>query len=242
MSISPTTFKKKKYNYMKEGRDFSIVNRINCHFNDMNEDLMEINSFDDFVNNKEKRRAILFDFLQIGELTNQLSKNFLNAFDNKDALRLIAIRNRIVHGYSTIRDDIIYTTLKNHLPQFINELNVFARKHYLNTLKGFLGKHIKVMIDRPLGYKRNEIIYTLNYGYTEEITALDGEFQDVYILDEDKPIKEISGTVIAIIHRENDIEDKLVVMNKIADISEKEIENAIEFQEQYFKHTIIKKA
>ena len=98
---------------MKEGRDFAIVNKINNHFNDLNEDLKVINSFEDFVNNKERRRAILFDFLQIGELTNQLSKKFKTEFNNKNAFRLIAIRNRIVHGYSTIRDDIIYNTLNS---------------------------------------------------------------------------------------------------------------------------------
>lgn len=68
---------------MKEGRDFSIVKKINTHFNDLSEDLKVINSFEDFINSKERRRAILFDFLQIGELTNQLSKKFKTDFNNK---------------------------------------------------------------------------------------------------------------------------------------------------------------
>ena len=59
MSISSITFKKKRSSYMKEGRDFAIINRIDSHFNDLNDDLKEIDSFEAFKNKKEKRRAIL---------------------------------------------------------------------------------------------------------------------------------------------------------------------------------------
>ena len=223
---------------MKEGRDFAIVNKINNHFNDLNEDLKVINSFEDFVNNKERRRAILFDFLQIGELTNQLSKKFKTEFNNKNAFRLIAIRNRMVHGYSTIRDDIIYNTLKNQLSDFINELNCFARLYYSEQLKKLVGKKVKVIVDRPIGYIHEGIKYQLNYGYIESITALDGEFQDAYIIDTDEQLNEYTGIAIGIIRREEDIEDKLIVAKSKIDISNEEIERKVFFIEQYFKHHI----
>ena len=226
---------------MKEGRDFVIVNRINNHFDDLKDDLLSIDSFDDFVTNKERRRAILFDFLQIGELTNQLSKTFRESFNNKDADRLIAIRNRIVHGYSTIRDDIIFNTLKNQLSTFVDELNSFSRNYYQEQLKKLIGKRVKVFIDRPIGYVHENIIYPINYGYIEELTALDGEFQDVYVVDESKAIKEpVVGYAAAIIHRTDDIEDKLVVLIHDATISDKEIEEKVVFQEKYFEHKIIR--
>nr|WP_243116485.1 hypothetical protein [Fonticella tunisiensis] len=41
----------------------------------------------------------------------------------------------------------------------------------------------------------------------------DGEEVDAYIIGEFQPLKEFEGVVIAIIHRKNDIEDKLVVSN-----------------------------
>ena len=93
---------------MKEDRDFVIVSHINEHYSDLKNDLDTLDSHVMFSNSKDKRRAILFDFLQMGELTNQLSKSFFNNFNNNGAIRLIAIRNRIVHGYSTIRDDLIF--------------------------------------------------------------------------------------------------------------------------------------
>lgn len=223
---------------MKEGRDFSIVNKINNHFNDLSEDLEVINSFEDFINNKERRRAILFDFLQIGELTNQLSKKFKTEFNNKNAFRLIAIRNRIVHGYSTIRDDIIYNTLKKELSIFIDEMNSFSRTYYSEQLKKLVGKKVKVFIDRPIGYKHGHITYALNYGYIENITALDGEFQDAYIIDVKEPLNEYVGIVLGIIKREEDIEDKLIVAKNDIGITDEEIERKVLFVEQYFKHHI----
>ena len=224
---------------MKEGRDFSIINKINGHFDDLINDLSSINTFDCFVESKEKRRAILFDFLQIGELTNQLSKKFLKNFNNINTNRLISIRNRIVHGYSTVRDDVIYDTLKNDFPLFIKELNEFARIYYSKIVHGFIGKEVKVIIDRPIGYHHKGLVYPINYGYIEELTALDGEFQDAYLLDENESVTKSHGTVIAIVHRYDDVEDKLVVSMNQTKRRIEDIEKIVSFQEQFYKHDII---
>ena len=53
---------------MKEGRDFVLVYHINQHYSDLKEDIDGIISPKEFSESKERRRAILFDFLQIGEL------------------------------------------------------------------------------------------------------------------------------------------------------------------------------
>ena len=77
-----------------------------------------------------------------------------------------------------------------------------------------LGKIVKVTVDRPLGSRHpsyDDIIYPINYGYVKGIIAPDGEEQDAYILGVDKPIKEYTGKIIAIVHRLNDVEDKWVV-------------------------------
>ena len=77
-----------------------------------------------------------------------------------------------------------------------------------------IGKKVKVIIDRPLGSyhpKHKDIFYTVNYGYIEGIIAPDGEEQDAYVLGLNEPIKEFTGSVIAIIHRNNDVEEKWVV-------------------------------
>ncbi|MEZ0536623.1 inorganic diphosphatase [Caldicellulosiruptoraceae bacterium PP1] len=77
----------------------------------------------------------------------------------------------------------------------------------------YLNKKVKVIVDRPLCSKQpeHEIYYLLNYGYIPNTISNDGEEIDAYIIGEFKPLKEFEGFVIAIIHRKNDIEDKLVV-------------------------------
>ena len=101
-------------------------------------------------------------------------------------------------------------------------------------------KRVKVFVDRPVGFVRENIVYSMNYGYIEELTALDGEFQDAYIIDESKAINEpVFGYVIAIIQRNNDLEDKLVISLSRHEISEKEIEERVCFQEKHFAHVIV---
>ena len=101
-----------------------------------------------------------------------------------------------------------------------------------------LGRVVKVIVDRPLETyhpKHKEIYYSVNYGYVEGIIVADGEEQDAYILGVNEPIKEFSGKVIAIIHRFDDIEEKLVVAPEGISFTKDEIMQQVNFQEQFFK-------
>jgi len=113
----------------------------------------------------------------------------------------------------------------------------------INSLS-FLGQRVSVVIDRPIGSKhpKHGFIYEVNYGYVPNTKSADGEEQDVYVLGIDKPIDKIMGVCIAIIHRTNDNDDKLVVTPNSEDFSDKEIEKLVEFQEKYFKHLILRKS
>lgn len=104
-----------------------------------------------------------------------------------------------------------------------------------------IGQKVKVTIDRPLGsYHPNhkDIYYSVNYGYIEGIMAKDNEYQDAYVLGVNKPLKEFEGIVIAVIHRLNDIEDKLVVCPIGVNFTKEEIMKQVEFQEKYFESKI----
>ncbi len=108
--------------------------------------------------------------------------------------------------------------------------------------KKFLNKEVNVVIDRPLGTKhpKHGFIYKANYGFIEGIIAPDGEELDAYYLGVNKPLDKSSGKCIAIIHRTNDDDDKLVVVPNGTEIGDEEIEKQIEFQEQWFKHIIVR--
>lgn len=108
--------------------------------------------------------------------------------------------------------------------------------------KNFLGKIISVVIDRPLGSKHPKwgFEYPVNYGFIEGVTAPDGEELDAYVLGVNIPIKEFTGKVIAIVHRLDNDDDKLVVAEEGKNFTDEEIEKMVNFQEKWYKHEIIK--
>ena len=107
----------------------------------------------------------------------------------------------------------------------------------------YLGKVVKVQMDRPLGsaHPKHGFIYPVNYGYIPNTVSGDGEELDAYLLGVFKPVEEFEGECIAIIHRTNDDDDKLVVAPVGRDYSDDAIEALTEFQEQYFEHIILRK-
>jgi len=113
----------------------------------------------------------------------------------------------------------------------------------ITQAKNYLGKEVAVIIDRPLGSKhpKHGFTYEANYGYVPKTKSPDGEELDVYYLEIDKPIKKAKGICIAIIHRTDDDDDKLIVVPKGSKLSNEEIEKQTEFQEKWFKHIIIRR-
>lgn len=110
----------------------------------------------------------------------------------------------------------------------------------LELAKQFLGKEVEVTFDRPLGSKhpKHGFIYEVNYGYLSGVKAPDGEDLDAYYLGTDQSLQRVAGIVKAIIHRLEDDDDKLVVMPKDVSMTDEEIDQAVHFQEQWFKHQI----
>ena len=100
-----------------------------------------------------------------------------------------------------------------------------------------IGNLVKVTIDRPIGShhpKHSDKIYPINYGYIDGIIALDGEAQDAYVLGVNIALTEFTGKVIAIIHRNDDVEEKWVVAPNDFNYTDEEIAEQVHFQEQYF--------
>ncbi|MBS3123977.1 inorganic diphosphatase [Candidatus Woesearchaeota archaeon] len=106
----------------------------------------------------------------------------------------------------------------------------------------YLGKTVTVKIDRALGSKHPKygFIYPINYGFIEGTKAPDGSEVDAYVLGIFEPVESFNGKCIAIIHRTNDEDDKLVVVPNGKKYSEKQIRALTEFQERFFKSRIIK--
>jgi inorganic pyrophosphatase len=113
----------------------------------------------------------------------------------------------------------------------------------LSLAEPFLGKEVKVTVDRMLGSKhpKHGFVYEVNYGYIPGTKAPDGEELDAYVLGVGEPVETFVGTCIAIIHRLDDDDDKLVVIPKTLGVmSDDEIRKATNFQEQFFASEIIR--
>jgi len=108
--------------------------------------------------------------------------------------------------------------------------------------KSLLNKKVEVFIDRPLGSKhpKHNFEYLSNYGYIKGVLAPDGKELDAYYLGVDKPIEKGTGMVIAIVHRFDDDDSKLVVVPESVELADDEIETAVGFQEQWFEHEILR--
>ena len=115
-------------------------------------------------------------------------------------------------------------------------------KKVQKEMNSVIGRTVTVTVDRPLGSYHPEykdMNYPINYGYVEGIMAPDGEEQDAYILGVDEVVEKFTGKIIAVVHRNDDVEEKWVVAPAGMTFTKEEIREQIHFQEQYFDSDIV---
>jgi inorganic pyrophosphatase len=112
----------------------------------------------------------------------------------------------------------------------------------LEIAKKYLGKKVSVIMDRPLGstHPKHGFEYKANYGFIEGVKAPDGEDLDAYYLGVDKPLERADGVCIAIAHRKNNDDDKLIVVPEGVEMTDEQIMSVIHFQEQWFDTEIVR--
>lgn len=105
-----------------------------------------------------------------------------------------------------------------------------------------LGQTVTLIIDRPLGsrHPRHGFFYPVNYGFVPGTRAPDGAELDAYALGVSEPLTAFSGLVVAVIHREDDDDNKLVVLPEGLSLSDTEIMDEVRFQEQWFRSSVVR--
>ena len=114
----------------------------------------------------------------------------------------------------------------------------------LKLARTFLGKKVQLEFDQPVGssYRPHNIdSYPINYGYIPGVLAPDGDNLDAYLLNISEPLEKGQGVCIAIIHRLEDDDDKLVVVPEGTELTDEEIHKQTQFQEHLYKGVIIRK-
>ena len=84
--------------------------------------LGERRDFNVYKDNKMLRRAIEREFEIIGEAMNRINKidSELNISSKK---KIISMRDRVIHGYDKIDDEIIWGVIVKHLPLLKTEIS-----------------------------------------------------------------------------------------------------------------------
>jgi inorganic pyrophosphatase len=118
----------------------------------------------------------------------------------------------------------------------------------LALARSFLGQRVTVRVDRPLGSRHPKwgFRYPVNYGCVPRVFAPDGEELDAYVLGVECPVTDgchpgaFTGRCIAIVHRKDDDDDKLVVVPDGMCLSDKDILAQTRFQEQFFDRCVLR--
>ena len=168
---------------------------------------------------------------------NLTSKVVFEFFNSKNIIKYYNIGHTfdIVQAAEWMIENINYN---NNIEE--KSLNIMRRLMMIDKAKELIGKNVIVYIDRPIGYSHNGILYTQNYGYIKDFKALDGKYQDAYVIGVDESLDIFEGKVIAVVNRKDDIEDKLIVCEKNKNYTNEKINNLINFQKKYFKHKILR--
>jgi uncharacterized protein with HEPN domain len=88
--------------------------------------LGEKRDFNLYMANKMLRRAVEREFEIIGEAMNRIEKidSSINISSKK---QIVSMRNRVIHGYDKIDNEIVWGTIVRHLPKLKEEI-----KHLLS--------------------------------------------------------------------------------------------------------------
>ncbi len=98
----------------------NAINEIESFFIDRPREFLN------YQNDLRTKRAVERNIEIIGEAMNRTLK-YDPTFEIKNARKLVDVRNRIIHGYDSVSDDLIWSIVIKHLPILKEEV-----EEYLN--------------------------------------------------------------------------------------------------------------
>ena len=83
--------------------------------------------FENYKNDLRTKRAVERNFEIIGEATTRLLKldNTINISNPK---KIVTLRNRIIHGYDTVSDEVMWGIIIKHLPVLKTEVEILLNQ------------------------------------------------------------------------------------------------------------------
>ena len=93
----------------------NAINEIDSFFTDTPKE------FTAYQNDVRTRRAVERNVEIIGEAMNRILQKD-NSIELSNSRKIVDTRNRIIHGYDSVSDDIIWTIVISHLPVLKSEV------------------------------------------------------------------------------------------------------------------------
>jgi uncharacterized protein with HEPN domain len=83
--------------------------------------------FEDYLTDTKTQRAVERNLEIIGEAVNRILK-MDPEFKLENSHKIIGARNRIIHGYDIISQEVIWSIVINHLPKLQSEISELIEK------------------------------------------------------------------------------------------------------------------
>lgn len=86
---------------------------------------VETMSFEAFLQSARTQKAVLMNLVIIGEAATKLVEKYpeiLEEFPNTEWIGMKGMRNRLVHAYFGVDNEIVWETVKSNLPHLIEEI------------------------------------------------------------------------------------------------------------------------
>lgn len=90
---------------------YDIVNSIQ----EIDSYFPELKKFEDYISDVRTKRAVERNIEIIGEAMSRILKNNPE-LEISNSRKIVDARNKIIHGYDQISDDVIWGIVVNHLP------------------------------------------------------------------------------------------------------------------------------
>lgn len=86
-------------------------------------------TFAEYEADRQLRRAVEREFEIVGEALNRLRNTDPVTAARVDQLsRIVRFRNRIIHGYDTVDDAMVWGILNHHLPELIAQVEAILQE------------------------------------------------------------------------------------------------------------------
>jgi uncharacterized protein with HEPN domain len=104
-------------------RNKKTLTKILSHINKIQNYMKEVKSFNEFDRDSLKKDAVVFNLLQIGELSNKkLTDDFKKTHGSIPWIQIYGLSNRIVHDYDNIHSKLVYQTITHDLIELVSEI------------------------------------------------------------------------------------------------------------------------